>query len=371
LLHEMKVRNSAMFHSEIYQRMFVLDPDKTLTVTTFEEKEKTYTMVKTDKDSNYLTASDYSKMPPGTDMVDVARNVHMPNRATCLRCHAAAGGGDWTKRGGMGWSSETPPVTEDVHLSPDGADLQCVNCHVGENHKIGGRGIDLRQTEATKPTCQDCHSSTPHSRSDLNRHAQGQVGCQVCHIHTYGKGGATEISRDWQEPHYNPALCFGQGGFVGLEEKKSFVAPEYVWFNGKSTVYNIGETIFPDDKGVYHMASAVGKPFDGVSKIVSIKRHWSFMPVTSDNQIVPPVIMWMFMTGIFDTAVQEGLAEWKMGSTYDIVSADAEMLITHGVEPSEEAPSCSKCHEAEEWEDDSHKEHIEEGVACNSCHTFE
>ena len=42
---------------------------------------------------------DYSKMPAGTNMVNLARMVQMPTNKACLRCHATAGGGDWTKRG--------------------------------------------------------------------------------------------------------------------------------------------------------------------------------------------------------------------------------------------------------------------------------
>ena len=42
--------------------------------------------------------------------------------------------------------------------------------------------------------------------ADTNRHASGQVACQVCHIREYGKGGATEMSRNWLEPHWKPPV---------------------------------------------------------------------------------------------------------------------------------------------------------------------
>lgn len=334
-----------MCHSDIYQRKLVFDPENTITVTNVDGDEQTYTLPMIDADGNAITVPDFAKMPPGTTMVDLARNVHPPTRSTCLRCHASAGGGDWTKRGDLGWSSVNPPITEDVHLSADGADLHCINCHGDSTHKIGGRGIDLRQTEAEKPTCQGCHTNSPHAQRDLNRHAQGQVSCQVCHIREFGKGGATEMSRNWLHPHWNPALCYGQGGFVGLEVKESFVKPEYVWFDGTSYVYNVGEVIEPDGE-VYHLAKANGAPFDGTSSIVPIKRHWSIMAYhDSSNQMVPPAIMWMFMTGYFDLAVQKGMEEWNMKGNYSIVDGDAEMLISHGVEPSDQAPRCNECHD--------------------------
>jgi len=345
-----------MCHNDTYQRKFVSDPTNSITVTqmegTPEETEKTYTFGKVDGEGNYITEPNFAQMPEGTNMVNLARTVHMPTNTSCLRCHAKAGGGDWTKRGDMGLNSANATVEQDVHLAKEGADLSCVDCHAALNHKIAGRGIDLRQTEAVAPTCKSCHNEAPHSNATLNRHAQGQVSCQVCHIREYAKGGATEMSRDWNQPTWNPAFCSGQGGFVGHEVKEANVKPDYVWFDGTSYVYNVGETIEPGENNVLHMAKANGAPFDGKSNIVPIKRHFSNMPFDVEKgRIVPPAIMWMFMTGDFDQAVQKGLEEQagkgRAGlytGNYTMYQADAEMLITHGVEPKSNAPSCIECH---------------------------
>lgn len=400
-----------MCHNDTYQRKFVSDPDNTVTVTNVEGATKTYVFGKVDAQGNYTTVPDYDKMPPGTNMVNVARTVHLPTNSSCLRCHAKAGGGDWTKRGDLGLNSANATIDQDVHLAKDGADLSCINCHSALNHKISGRGIDLRQTEAAAPTCSACHSTAPHSSATLNRHAQGQVSCQVCHIREYAKGGATEMSRDWSTPVWNQAFCSGQGGFVGHEVKESFVKPEYVWFDGTSYVYNVGETIAPDARGVLPMAKANGSPFDGKSSIVPIKRHFSTMPLDENGKIIPPAIMWMFMTGDFDIAVQKGLEEQaeqgiEYTGNYSLVEADAEMLITHGVEPKEKAPSCTECHDnsgatpdgtgmvpfdalgyhqvpdavrscnlchesrSMQWET-MHQRHRQGDVSCSSCHTSE
>ncbi len=335
-----------MCHNDAYQRKFVTDPNNTETVTNVLGGTKTYVFGKVDAQGNYTSVPDFSKMAAGTTMVGLARSVHLPTRKSCLRCHAKAGGADWTKRGDMGLSTADPTVDEDVHMSPNGADLSCTACHstLG-GHKVGGRGIDLRITEASAPTCQACHTSSPHGDKVLNRHAQGQVSCQVCHIRTFAKGGATEMSRDWEVPHWNSAFCSGQGGFVGEEVKKSNVTPEYVWFDGTSSVYNIGETISPDSQGIYHLARANGRAFDSKSKIVPIKRHFSTMALHESGRMVPPSIMWMFMTGDFDLAVQKGMEEQGMSGSYSIVDADTEMLITHGVDPKDKAPSCGECHD--------------------------
>ncbi|MFH1215060.1 MAG: hypothetical protein V1706_01015 [Pseudomonadota bacterium] len=336
-----------MCHSDTYQRTFVPDPNNSETVTNIDGETKTYVFGLVDNEGNYQTVPDFAKMPAGTTMVELARNVHLPTRQSCLRCHAKAGGGDWTKRGDMGLSTAAPSLAEDVHMSADagGADLTCTACHSAQNHKIGGRGIDLRQTEAPNPNCTDCHAASPHANATLNKHANGQLSCQVCHIREFGKGGATEMSRDWLNPVWNPAFCSGQGGFVGEEVKASHVKPEYVWFDGTSQVYSVGQTIAPDSRGIYPMATANGAPFDGNSKIVPIKRHYSIMPLHESGKIIPPSIMWMFMTGDFDLSVQKGMEEQGMTGSYQLVNVDAEMLITHGVEPSSMAPSCSECHD--------------------------
>nr|MDA8163454.1 hypothetical protein [Desulfobacteraceae bacterium] len=336
-----------MCHNDTYQRKFVADPNNAETVVDWTGVTRTFIFGLMDIDGNYVTEPDYANMPPGTTMVQLAQNVHKPTRQSCLRCHAKAGGGDWTKRGDMGMSTAAPTVAQDVHMSPDvgGANLTCASCHAEAGHKIGGRGIDLRETEAADPKCTDCHSSAPHSNADYNRHAtNGRVSCQACHIRTYAKGGSTEMSRNWLNPVWNPTFCNGQGGWIGEELRASNVKPEYRWFDGTSYVYNIGETILPSADGTYTMARANGRIFDGVSKIVPIKNHRTVMPLHQSGVLIPPAIYWMFMTGDFDQAVQKGMEDQGLTGSYTMVNANAEMLITHGVDPASSAPTCSECH---------------------------
>jgi hypothetical protein len=320
-------------------------------VTDYLGQIKTYIFGLQDAQGNYFTEPDYALMPPGTTMLDLAKNVHMPTRKSCLRCHAKAGGGDWTKRGDMGANTVAPTDAQDVHMSPTRGNLSCADCHAVSGHKISGRGIDLRATEAPDPKCTDCHGSAPHSSSTtvgtkMNRHAAGQVACQTCHIKTFGKGGATEMSRDWGAPTWNAAFCNGQGGYVGHEVKLSNVTPEYRWFDGTSYVYNVGETITTNADGTVTLAKANGKIFDGKSKIVPIKNHTTTkIALLADGRIVPPAIMWMFMTGDFNQAIQKGMEDQGMTGSYTYVNGNAEMLVTHGVEPKSMAPSCATCHD--------------------------
>ncbi len=354
-----------MCHQDTYQRKFVADSNSTETVTNILGETKTYVFGSVDVAGNYTTVPDFANMPVGTTMVDLARNVHKPTRTSCLRCHAKAGGADWAKRGDMGLSTKNPTVNEDVHMSPNtgGANMTCSDCHAtdaAKPHKVGGRGIDLRQTEAPVPKCTDCHTKNPHgssytstsrtsSPSDAyirDRHGNEGVGCMTCHIDKYAKGGATEISRDWLSPVWNQAFCSGQGGFVGHEVKASNQTPEYVRFDGTSYVYNIGDQAEDfDGNGKIDMAKANGKLFDGVSKIVPIRRHFSNMPVNdATNEIIPPAIMWMFMTGDFDQAVQRGMQEFGYTGSYTMENVEAELLIAHGVAPKSAAKQCATCH---------------------------
>ena len=337
-----------MCHSDTYQRKFTMDPTKTQTVTNVLGQIKTYIFGLTDSNGNYFIEPNYAAMPAGTTMVDIAKNVHKTTKKSCLRCHATAGGGDWIKRGDMGLNTVTATDTQDVHMSPTRGNLSCSACHAVSGHKISGRGIDLRQTEAVDPKCQSCHGNAPHSSSttgvNMNRHAAGQVGCQTCHIRTFGKGGATEMHRDFRIPVWKASQLGGQGGFIGEELMFSNVKPEYRFFDGTSYVYNVGETITKNADGSITMAKANGSIFDGKSKLVPIKNHTTVMPLLADGRIVPPMVLWMFMTGDYDAAVQKGMQEQGMTGSYTYVNANAEMLITHGVEPKTMAPNCAECH---------------------------
>ena len=81
-------------------------------------------------------------------MDQAVKTVHSPERSNCLQCHAKGGGGDNNKRGDMAIAQgTTADRTFDVHMSTTGANLSCQQCHTTQNHRIAGRGSDLRQTD--------------------------------------------------------------------------------------------------------------------------------------------------------------------------------------------------------------------------------
>ncbi|MEJ5222832.1 MAG: cytochrome c3 family protein [Anaerolineales bacterium] len=327
-------------HNDTYKR--ALGPQtNVVTVTDWTGATKTYNFpVKVNGD--YQFQPRYDLMPPGTTMLSLARSVHLPTKTTCLNCHAKAGGGDGVKRGDIYMNLAIPTLTrsEDVHMSPAGANMTCQDCHVPQNHLIPGKGIDLRISEGGTVTCQQCHSGN-HATADVNKHT-ARVACQTCHIPTFGKNTPTEMSRDWTKPHWNPAGCNGQGAWIGEEIKASNVIPTYKFWNGASDIYNFGETI-QGVNGVFNMAAALGSIQDG--KLTPMKIHTSFQPWDSASQrMVQYDVLWSFMTGKYQEAATRGMAFMGLSGSPTWVKTSADQLITHGVEPKANALQCTACH---------------------------
>ena len=91
----------------------------------------------------------------GVDVTAVARNAQKSTREMCSRCHLSASGGPNYKHGDYPTSPEV-----DVHMA---ADIQCVDCHTTQNHKIAGGGYMIAQElPDVVVTCANCHSAEPH-----------------------------------------------------------------------------------------------------------------------------------------------------------------------------------------------------------------
>jgi hypothetical protein len=189
------------------------------------------------------------------------------------------------------------------------------------------------------------------NRAEPDRHVQ-RVSCKSCHIPAFGKGGATELWRDWTTPHWNQALCNGQGAWAGEEHKVANVLPDHVFFDGTSYVYELGQTLTRVDplSGLDMMADANGDVNDalGVSMLVPIKRHQSNMAVMDSGadagKVIPFDVVWQFMTGKFDEAAENGKAYAGFTGTYVWKNLEAEMALNHGVSPATSVAECTSCH---------------------------
>jgi hypothetical protein len=308
--------------------------------------------------------------------LEAARGVHPTTRKSCLNCHAGAGGGDGTKRGDLSSALIDPDPHTDYHMSSEGAGLVCADCHAAGNHRVIGRGVDLRPNERingepVRLDCNDCHGNRPHgdydSRDGRTRdtHAE-RVACQTCHIPSFAKVVATEVARDWQDPHYSDKACNGRGGWLPREDKAADLTPSYQWFDGTSEVYYLSEpvvgnvpTIALSDQEATSLGLALGSQAyvlgmpngdvasDG-AKLAPMKEHLGKVALNQrTNTLVAHSTFEFFRTGDFQLAVESGLrqmAGMSVDDPVEIVAVHSYQGINHGVEASGEALACGACH---------------------------
>jgi hypothetical protein len=231
-------------------------------------------------------ATGFAYMPDEANMsisiLEAARTVHPPTRASCLRCHAGASGSDGGKRGDFSSATVNPTRHSDFHMSAAGADLVCTDCHAVGGHRVRGRGLDLRPNDSPERfTCAACHTDRPHgdysayNGTRRDTHAL-KVACQSCHIPTYAKDVSTEMERDWTLPFFSPAACSGQGGWKPEETRASDVVPTYAWFDGTSNVIVLGQPPVGEVSGRQSFAIPMGDVTDGPgAKLYPMKEHLS------------------------------------------------------------------------------------------------
>jgi hypothetical protein len=100
------------------------------------------------------------------------------------------------KHGDLDSSLFDPTRAVDVHMASEGANLQCVDCHVTENYKMKGKVYSVSSMNRDRSTCESCHTETPHESNVINEHTV-KVACQTCHIPVYVKVNPTKLSWDW------------------------------------------------------------------------------------------------------------------------------------------------------------------------------
>lgn len=331
-----------------------------------------------------------------------------PTRGSCVNCHSYAGGGCNNKRGDMEEAHREPPSASfDVHMASralGGAGLICVDCHITRDHRIAGRGVDLRQTDLDVPVrCQNCHNTQPHSNADLNRHT-ARVDCSVCHIPFFAKITTTDMIRDYSKP---PEILQEKRLYEPHITRAGNVIPEYRFWNGFSTFYKFGDPVPPvaerGPSGRVLMAGPVGSRLDPNAKLFAFKYHQAVLPFDPVSQRILPVKAGiLFSTGNMDAAIKQGAADvgWPLPQGYGFEPAERYMGIYHEVAPASQAltcnachnggtrvnfanlgytpkatrnnrPLCSSCHGSESASfSEIHQEHRNEGIACSECHTF-
>ena len=280
-------------------------------------------------------------------MDSVSKRISSPQRTMCLRCHSGSGGGPNFKRGDLEYELAEPDYDFDVHMDIDGNDMQCTDCHSGEDHRIPGPGADIAGNDMPEKRvlCDNdaCHGIAPHAKAMLNKHTQ-RVFCTACHIPTFAKADVTNMMRDWSKPRFveDP----GKWAFTGEVAKD--VVPAYRWWNGKTTEMQLpGQPVALNEKGEVKVAVPVGSKEDPESRIFAFKEYHAMMPVLDEkNWLLPLETGHYFLTGDADGAgreathklygIENAAFSWKRTVHY--------MGIFHEVAPSYSALRCLDCH---------------------------
>lgn len=307
--------------------------------------------------------------PP--DLTKIAQNVGKPGRQNCGACHFNGGGGDAVKHGDLDTSLIKPARDVDVHMSPEGENMECADCHTFNAHQPSGsryaatakdtKGLDMKHEDHNRATCESCHDLTPHKDERLNHHAN-RVACQTCHIPEFARGGiATKTLWDWSTagkrgPDGKPLFIKDDHGHLSYSaEKGDFaygenVRPSYKWYNG--VVHQVALTDKIDDSKILELNRVEGSASDPNARI------WPFK-VMVGKQPYDPVNKTLVVNHVYgqdDTAfwgnfdyeksIKAGMdyAGLPYSGQFDFIETRMNWFITHMVAPKEKAVSCNECH---------------------------
>jgi len=290
----------------------------------------------------------------------IASNVGNPDINNCGKCHFYGGGGDNVKHGDLSSDLVHADKQMDVHMDQSGNDMTCVDCHQTENHQMLGKLYPSSSDEG-RLSCTHCHENNVHQNNALNMHAN-RVACQTCHIPTYAKGVATNMTWDWstagrvdeegkqiieKDSMGNPTYKSAKGTYTWA----SNVIPEYVWSNGKSDFTIYGDTIKNPSK-VLQLNTLYGDHEDPNAKIIPVKVH-------RGKQIFDPINKMLIVPAVYgheNADYHEGL-DWDISSKkgmdaaglpysgqYSFINTEMYWPLNHMVSPTSEALKCIDCH---------------------------
>ncbi len=298
-----------------------------------------------------LTKEDYRK---------IFAHLGTPTKHNCGECHFHSAGGNNIKHGQLETALLDCTKEVDVHMSKDGGNLECIDCHVTENHIMKGRYYGISSENYNRASCEDCHTKFPHKQDLINEHTL-KVSCQVCHIPIYAKVNATKMYWDWStacnlkdgNPYFETDK---DGNETFLSEKGNFVwqknvVPEYVWFNGTANHHYLTDDI----KSIpVQINSLNGEYKDHNSKIWPVKVHRGKQPYDTEyNRIVQPKLwdaekgrggLWVDYN--WDSALVKGMEYLNLpySGKHGFVETEMYLPLNHMVSPSENALGCSDCH---------------------------
>jgi len=303
------------------------------------------------------------------DLAEAAQKVGATSRATCGACHFGCGGSDGAKHGDLDSSLLKAPKTLDVHMSPDGEDYSCAECHRSGSHQVAGSRYELTVADpkgidpvnGNRGTCQSCHGTAPHADRQLDRHTK-RIACQTCHIPAMARGGKPTKTRwDWstagkrdrrgratvKKDDMDRVVYATQKGGYEWDEN---LEPDYVWFTGAVAFARPGDAAGPDNPVPVNRYA--GGPDDPDARIYPVKIMRSLIPIDEGNgTLVPPHLYGRDRNAYWtsykwDRALAAGSAalDRDFSGTPGFVETVMVWPLAHMVAPSEQSLKCVDCH---------------------------
>ena len=336
----------------------------------FSKEENIDCLVCHDQSGMYEKAKGQAGRPvEGLNLNVIAQSVSSPERANCGICHYWGGGGNNVKHGDLDKAMNDCSKEVDVHMTTEGEDMSCVECHVTENHNITGKLYALSSENKNRITCAQCHTDRPHEDEILDNHGI-RVACQTCHIPVYAKANSTKMIWDWSTAgrldedghtmHENDA----DGNHNYLSIKGNFVydnnvIPEYYWFNGLADHMLITDTITSipiqmntlegsyNDKGLNCESSAC-------SKIWPVKVHRGKQPYDVVNNTLVQPKLWSPQKGDsaywldfdWNESIIAGMnyLDLPYSGEYGFIETEMYWPLNHQVSPADKSLKCIDCH---------------------------
>ncbi len=306
------------------------------------------------------------------DLNTVAKSVGKPELRNCGVCHFYGGGDDGVKHGDLDSTLLSADRELDIHMSKDGAGLDCASCHTTVNHEIAGRYytepaqmercLALPKDYCNRMSCESCHGARPHvENAKLNDHTD-KVSCQACHIPTFSRGGkSTLMWWDWskagnhaddgkmivkKDPDGRPTYHTMKGEMRWEKD----VTPVYAWYNGGMEYVTLNDTFSPDEpvrinrpEGGYEDASARIFPF----KYFQGRQVYD----AQANRLVVTKLFGPKGSGAYwsdydwQKSVEVGMAgNGDFSGEIGFVDTAMYWPITHMVAPKEDSLQCAACH---------------------------
>lgn len=306
------------------------------------------------------TTGTYKKTPtgagipdPSVDLEKAAQSVGKTSRATCGACHFFGGGGDHIKHGDLDSSLVAPPRVMDVHMGTDGKNMTCSSCHKAKDHVIPGMALSVSAKGEATLGCTDCHTPSPHKNAVINKHFE-RVACQTCHIPTFARSLPTKVWWDWSKAGEDvaepPKDQWGQKLYDKMKGEFKWakdVVPTYLWFNGSTERYLLGDPI-ADPSKVLHLNLPLGSKEDKNAKIWPFKVMRGKQPYDVGNKLlaVPHLFGGYWKHYDWGKAIESGMAAagFSYSGKYDWIETDMFWRVTHMVVPKDQALRCTDCH---------------------------